>query len=240
MKAKEFIPASKPRNFVAKNQKTAGAGAHKDMKRAEKQGDVKHKKDLIPMEGWSDAIVAQRTGRPRTPYSVYIKGKKWKDFENDDHAEAVANKLKAKFKADGRDPNVITIAPTDYDKMSEGTVNPQFINVQVTKILAREAQRMTNAPIDQLLAPLMKEYNLTLQQINSMVPGGLKKAAAEYGVMIKGVTEGESALEKFRKGSAEREKKHSDAEKEMKARHDSGKEDMKGAIDRLAKHLDNK
>ena len=51
MKAKEFIPASKPRNFVAKNQKTAGAGAHRDMKRAEKQGDVKHKKDLVPMEG---------------------------------------------------------------------------------------------------------------------------------------------------------------------------------------------
>ena len=43
MKAKEFIPTSKPRNFVAKNQKTAGAGAHKDKKKAEKQGDVKHK-----------------------------------------------------------------------------------------------------------------------------------------------------------------------------------------------------
>jgi hypothetical protein len=67
-------------------------------------------------EGWSDAIVSQRTGQPRTPYSVYIKGRKWKDFENDDHAESVANKLRAKFKADGRDPSVITIAPTDYDK----------------------------------------------------------------------------------------------------------------------------
>jgi hypothetical protein len=166
------------------------------MKRAEKQGNVKHKKDLIPMEerdwdegdtepgnnfavyingkkwkvlpgplgayadspeerrelnrlkdmaqrksqqtgkkwevyitgekategveeGWSDKYVAQRTGRPRTPYSVYIKGKKWKDFENDDHARAVMDKLKAKFKADGRDPETITIAPTDYDKMSE-------------------------------------------------------------------------------------------------------------------------
>jgi len=43
MRAKDFVPASKPRNFVAKNQKTAGAGAHKDKKRAEKQGDVKHK-----------------------------------------------------------------------------------------------------------------------------------------------------------------------------------------------------
>jgi hypothetical protein len=245
MKAKEFIPASKPRNFVVKNQKTSGAGAHKDMKRAEKQGDVKHKKDLVPMEardwdegntepgnnfavyingkkwkvlpgplgayadspeerrelnrlkdmaqrksqqtgktwevyitgekanedvgeGWSDAIVARRTGQPRTPYSVYIKGKKWKDFENDDHAEAVANKLKAKFKADGRDPETITIAPTE--------------------IITGEA----------------------------------------------------TALEKFRKAADEREKKHDAAEKEMKARHARGEEDMKGSIDRLEKHLDKK
>jgi hypothetical protein len=67
-------------------------------------------------EGWSDAIVARRTGQPRTPYSVYIKGKKWKDFENEDHARAVMDKLKAKFKADGRDPSVITIAPTDMSE----------------------------------------------------------------------------------------------------------------------------
>ena len=50
MRAKDFVPASKPRNFVAKNSKTAGAGQHKDKKKAEKQGDVKHKKDLSTME----------------------------------------------------------------------------------------------------------------------------------------------------------------------------------------------
>jgi hypothetical protein len=48
MKAKEFIielkKESKPRNFVAKNAKMGGAGQHKDKKKAEKQGDVKHKK----------------------------------------------------------------------------------------------------------------------------------------------------------------------------------------------------
>lgn len=71
------------------------------------------------------------------------------------------------------------------EELEEATVNPQLIISLVTKILATEARRMTNAPIAQLLAPLMKEYNLTLQQINSMVPGGLKKAAAEYGVMVK-------------------------------------------------------
>ena len=170
MKAKEFIPVSKPRNFVAKNAQSSGAGRHQDSskKKDQEQGKVKHKKDLVPMEGWSDAYVARRTGTPRTPYSVYIKGKKWKDFENDDHAEAVANKLKAKFKADGRDPSVITIAPTE--------------------IITGEA----------------------------------------------------SALEKFRKAADEREKKHDAAEKEMNARHARGEEDMKGSIDRLEKHMNNK
>jgi len=54
MKASEFIielkKESKPRNFVAKNAKMGGAGQHKDKKKAEKQGDVKHKKSPMPME----------------------------------------------------------------------------------------------------------------------------------------------------------------------------------------------
>ena len=56
MKAKEFIielkKESKPRNFVAKNAKMGGAGQHKDKKKAEKQGDVKHKKN--PMSNVSE------------------------------------------------------------------------------------------------------------------------------------------------------------------------------------------
>ena len=46
-----------------------------------------------------------------------------------------------------------------------------------------------------------------------------------------------TALDKFRQAAAERARKHDDAEREMKARHASGKEDMKGAIDRLEKSL---
>ena len=69
MRAKEFIPASKPRNFVAKNQKTAGAGAHKDKKKAEKQGDVKHKGkqfDEGVAEGHADQQkkIFKKNGRP--------------------------------------------------------------------------------------------------------------------------------------------------------------------------------
>ena len=41
------VPATTPRNFVAKNAKTGGAGAHKDKKKAEKQGTAKHKKPYM-------------------------------------------------------------------------------------------------------------------------------------------------------------------------------------------------
>jgi hypothetical protein len=43
---------AKPRNFVAKNAAatTSGAGAHKDKKKAAKQGDVKHKNKEMTYE----------------------------------------------------------------------------------------------------------------------------------------------------------------------------------------------
>jgi hypothetical protein len=44
------LKPSKPRNFVAKNAINAGAGAHKDKKKAQKQGDVKHKAQRIKEE----------------------------------------------------------------------------------------------------------------------------------------------------------------------------------------------
>jgi hypothetical protein len=62
---------------------------------------------------------------------------------------------------------------------------------------------------------------------------------ASHGKSGAGIAEA-SALEKFRKASAEREKKHNDAEKEMNARHARGEEDMKGSIDRLEKHVNTK
>ncbi len=39
----------KPRNFVAKNAVQSGAGAHKDKKKAQKQGEVKHKNKALDM-----------------------------------------------------------------------------------------------------------------------------------------------------------------------------------------------
>ena len=125
------IRTIKTKNPVAKAHQTVGtgSGAHKDKKKAMKQGEVKHK--------------------------------------NAEFAESYEQHLQ--------------------NKLDEATVNPQFINVQVTKILAGEARRMTNAPMAQLLAPVMKEYGLTLQQIDAMVPGGLKKLSSGFGISEAGV-----------------------------------------------------
>jgi hypothetical protein len=43
MRAKDFIPASKPRNPVVRQQQTSGAGAHRDKKKEQKQGYEKHR-----------------------------------------------------------------------------------------------------------------------------------------------------------------------------------------------------
>jgi hypothetical protein len=66
------IDASKPRNFVAKNAKMGGAGQHKDKKKAEKQGDVKHKNKDMDMaeEGYGNhpsQRVDPRTGKKYVP-----------------------------------------------------------------------------------------------------------------------------------------------------------------------------
>jgi hypothetical protein len=56
--SKQSKDALKPRNFVAKNAINTGAGQHKDKKRAEKQGDVKHKRQAVPMDEQSVSEVA--------------------------------------------------------------------------------------------------------------------------------------------------------------------------------------
>ena len=121
-------------------------------------------------EGWSDAVVARRTGQPRTPYSVYIKGKKWKDFENEDHAEAVANKLRAKFKADGRDPKTVTIAPTDMtEAIKEPTTRQELLN-RVDKIQRMMSQERNPANLQILrkeLEMLKQRYQHLREDNNS-------------------------------------------------------------------------
>lgn len=61
-KQPQKVPASKPRNFVVKNQQTSGAGAHKDKKKAAKQGDVKHKGKQMDLAEAFDAEYDDEAG----------------------------------------------------------------------------------------------------------------------------------------------------------------------------------
>lgn len=99
-------PAPKPRNFVAKNATTSGAGAHKDKKKAMKQGDTKHKKAEMA-EGYYNDYDNNRTGfrkarpdvsgegEPQGMFTVVVDGRPWKEFTSNKAfsvAKTLANK----------------------------------------------------------------------------------------------------------------------------------------------------
>ena len=73
--------------------------------------------DLMP-EGWSDKY-------DLTPYSVYIDGREWKTFSSDEHARAVAEKVRANLKRQGRNQNV-TIAPSQ-DYLNKGIKEEELL-----------------------------------------------------------------------------------------------------------------
>ena len=84
MKAKEFIPAGKPRNFVAKNAPTTGAGRHKDSnkKKDQEQGKVKHKQKQFAedtAEAFSQAAADAKKIRDKKR-GIVGHGLPWKDY----------------------------------------------------------------------------------------------------------------------------------------------------------------
>lgn len=105
--------APKPRNFVAKNAPKAGAGAHKDKKKAAKQGDVKHKgkvaeglkdpKDNPCWKGYKPVGTKKKNGRT-VPNCV---PKESIDTELDESDLARSLQLLALLKADPKIANVI-------------------------------------------------------------------------------------------------------------------------------------
>jgi hypothetical protein len=73
------VPAEKPRNFVAKNAKMGGAGAHKDKKKAAKQGDAKHKNKAM-----AETASAGATSAGNVSVGPVYSNKKGKTFKNKD------------------------------------------------------------------------------------------------------------------------------------------------------------
>jgi hypothetical protein len=77
-------------------------------------------------------------------------------------------------------------APQQSVPVKESNVNPQFVNAEATKLLVSAGRKFDNRSAAEILAPLMKQYGLTIQQIDQMIPGGLTKLAKSYGIFKEG------------------------------------------------------
>ena len=88
---KEVVSTSKPRNFVAKNATTGGAGAHVDKKRAQKQGNEKHKK---PFAESADEYTTEKQIVTRIRQIMYDR-----KISGTDSNAGELNRLKAELKA---------------------------------------------------------------------------------------------------------------------------------------------
>ncbi len=101
--SKQPKDAPKPRNFVAKNAINTGAGQHKDKKRAEKQGDVKHKKQAVPMDEQSvvETATAGATSAGNVAVGAIYKNKPAKQAKNKDGTAKNALDMKANLMTGG-------------------------------------------------------------------------------------------------------------------------------------------
>jgi hypothetical protein len=129
MKAKEFIPPSKPRNPVVRQQQTSGAGAHRDKKKEQKQGYEKHRgkvdERVRDPEDWDEGNT-----EPPNNFAVYINGKKWKifkgrgqfadDYKEIQHYRQLQNWAQAKSESTGKEWKVVKTGETATEDIDEG------------------------------------------------------------------------------------------------------------------------
>jgi hypothetical protein len=106
---------------------------------------LKQKLSQSMAEGWSDQ------GNP-TAYSVYIDGREWRAYKSDEHARAVAEKVRANLKKQGRDQTV-TIAPSKVKRVQE--------NISREPRTARERDEM----IDKIRRMMTQDRNPANLQI---------------------------------------------------------------------------
>lgn len=123
------VTPPKPRNFVAKNAIQSGAGAHKDKKKAQKQGDVKHKnKDFA--ETFTDTVkdVANKVGDTL----ANALPKEMRPFDNQTAANFSTSMATPKTKTTTKESkinemsrNPDTMSATDYDRYQQSQMDQE-------------------------------------------------------------------------------------------------------------------
>jgi len=189
------------------------------------RGDKKTTFGTDPNEPWS--VRAGITESRRSELHAYLKSRGINpDFVSKDTKISHAKSSEfQKWRRDHQfDDPINFVSTTTADKMKQ-----------------QRAQTEEVDQIDELAPETLASYVLKTTSKDPKRAEPRKKAMSKLAkIMAKRSFSEEkkpSALDKFRKASDEREKKHADIEKEMKDRHAAGKEDMKGSIDRLEKQL---
>ena len=196
------------------------------------------------------------------PAWVTINGKRWKWFFNYVSARKAMDTLNAKYRKEGSNKkadwepaelednpdygikvseamNGITgpgrmdgpLESADYDQGEyddeAGMIkNDLHTIIRVSTHLERAIESNENLPTWVIEK---------IAQTKGMIVSVMDYIISQHEMGVEPTVSEASALEKFRKDSAEREKKHSDIEAKRKANAAQGKTDVKGAVDRLEK-----
>jgi hypothetical protein len=158
--------APKPRNFVAKNAKMGGAGAHKDKKKEQKQGAAKHKKPYMEslkgkLADLKSRLVELQEGEQRM--SRAAKG-------HEKYGKAGMAAL-AKAGRDGASEKKLDAIRDKHDNYNESVEDRT--SYQVAKILADRGIKYDPAQENELINAigmvLVKDLNMTPKQARYLI-----------------------------------------------------------------------
>jgi len=126
------IEPTKPRNYVAKNAINSGAGAHKDKKKAMKQGDTKHKKSYA--EGMEEKYLQQLAELKQSTKDSYKEKASAQVKELEPHAKKGEYKDIAQRAIDRRKKGLKRVEEVTgdpkFDKMLKGVTGKKAVAKQ--------------------------------------------------------------------------------------------------------------
>ena len=199
----------------------------------------KRAKELFA-QGLNEQQVAQqliKEGCPPKQVNVYVQAgqleEDWNKVNKRDKTNGLSQKAVNAYRRENPGSKLKTAVTTKPSKLKAGSKDAKRRKSFCARMSGNKGpmKKPNGKPTPKALA--LRRWNCeSIEEMAQMILEG------EH--MIAEIKKGESAREKWNRASAEREKKHADIEKEMKARHARGEEDMKGSIDRLEKHINTK
>jgi len=188
---KEVVPSSKPRNFVAKNATTGGAGAHVDKKRAQKQGKEKHKK---PFAESADEYTTEKQIETRIRQIMYDR-----KLSGTDSNAGELTRLKARLKDLRGQQGVAEGTADDMNKMFGNMYDPMTTNLQRVALLAmqgrqNEAMMQLNRAIKDASSESQKKI---IDAINNIKPVTINGKVADSATLDKSPKHQEWILKTF-------------------------------------------